>query len=245
MPSATRQAPGGCMCGPNCLATLKAHECLTANGAAGIPVNYWTDSSKATLLDSGVTDANGRFTGDVGSPGTYWYEYQAVGRSGAKEGAFTVASCGGGDVGASILIPPATGYVCLSQGGACARHVPTTLHASLSQGTLASGVMVYSTTLNIWRVSTTWDYPGGGGCFASPGTPITIDLRNDVIPPLVRIDARGFISGIGNPCPTVPPSGGIVTFANSAPTVSCLPLLATLSFRVGNATNLVTLTITE
>lgn len=134
---------------------------------SGATVTVWTDATKATQLDTQVTNGSGVAVLDVGTAGTHYYEVTYPTRL-ATSSASALMSCG---TTRTVNLTPATDYFCLSW---CVLPLYKTVFATFSS-------VLPTITLHHsgggWSGGLNYAYPGCGGCPAAT-VPLFIDFSN-------------------------------------------------------------------
>lgn len=237
MPGLGRWSVGPC-CGctsPSCVVPVTVRGCTGGVVGAGAIVSVWTDATKATLRDSQVTNSSGVASVDVGTAGTYYREISHPSGRFATHSATVAFACG---TGQTVSLTAAAGFICAPNLG-CVLPLPSTLHYSLSLGTVADDSMVWNAALSRWISSTTWAFPGNSSC--GPAS-VSFEVRLAAVSVLtVEYGSRpGFPA-----CPGAGASWGAGTASSTGS--SCTPaLLATYIFGAGySGGDIVTISITE
>jgi hypothetical protein len=143
----------------------------------GSTVSVWTDSSKATLIDSGTVFADGSYSANLSShAGSIYYEVSHL-RYTTSSTTLTVA-CGDyfGDLSGfgsnprSVTLVHDTTYVCVT--GSCSTPIAKTLHATHPK--FGPITLTYNAAGSLgagWYDTVTYSYPG---CFACPAKTVTV-----------------------------------------------------------------------
>lgn len=148
-----------------CVYNFTLHGCSDIP-AEGVSLGVWTDATKATLVGTGTTDANG----DVQIVGTQRLSNGHCEASGSR---FSTASGNGvtPNPGSSspLSLSPASGYRCTTL---CAWPIPEMLHATHP----VFGPIAYAYSGGAWTAVVSYDHPGYGTC---PARTVTVTCSFD------------------------------------------------------------------